>query len=444
MNPLLLLAGALLFQDPGEITVNERFRVEFVRLDVLARDRKGNPIFDLTPEDFVVRENGKKVALSFFEALDLRPPTDDGEPLPELTPGGITINRGVQQFILAIDLESAQVLESRKTFEQLNRFIKSLDSEQDNLINIYSMERGSITDGFSRDLEAVKLALKNLEDRHFEGLKRERDPRRGDLLLSDHDPGYQPRQARGMGTLSTQDPNNFFELERAFKNCADLYGSFDGPGLSRCISDTLEMFMEEQRIRTQRVLGELELLAYKFEEEEGLKSILLISPGFALHSVNSAHELAQLYLGRGDRGAASFPGTYGRLYMEEDFQKVVHACIKNRIIFHTFDIYNGNIESQRALGVEFQGASRNVSSIYRGFESDITMGLRELADESGGSFTQTPTLGPAMKKTIEKNNFFYVLGYESPDGKPGKFRKIKIKSKRRGVKFQYRKGYFGN
>ena len=443
MTPLILVAGMFMFQNAGDIVVNERFRVEYVRLDVLARDRRGNPIFDLKPEDFDVRENGKRVKLSFFEVLDMRPPVP-GEPLLEETITGIPIIREKQQIIIAIDLESAQLLESRKTFKQLSRFLNDLDPNLETHINLYSMDRGSITGGFSKDLAAVKTALADLEERHFEGLRRSREPGGGDLLLSDHDPGYRARQPPGMSNLPTDDPNNFFELERAFRSCQDLYGSFDSSGLMRCISDTLEAFLEEQRFRTERVLGELELLAYKFEDQKGLKTIMLVSPGFALHSVSSAYELAQSFQGRGERGAASFPGTYGKLYLDEEFQKVVHACIKNRIIFHTFDIYNGNIEGRRALGVEFQGASRSVSGAYRNFESDITMGLRELSDQSGGSFNQTATLGPAMQKTITRNNFFYVLGYESPEGKPGKFRKIKIKSKRKGVKFRYRKGYFGS
>lgn len=443
MTPLILLTSMLMFQTNGDVVVNERFRVEYVRLDVLARDKKGNPVFDLKPEDFDVRENGKKVKLSFFEVLDLRVP-EPGEPLPEETITGIPIIREKQQIIIAIDLESAQLIESRKTFKQLHKFLEDLDPELDTYINIYSMDRGSITDGFSNKTEQIKAALTDLEERHFDGLRRNRESGGGDLLLRDHDPGYRGRQPTGLSNLRTDDPNNFIELERAFRSCQDLYGSFDSAGLMRCLSDTLEAFIEEQRIRTERVLGELELLAYKFENEKGLKTIMLVSPGFALHSVSSAYELAQTFQGRGDRGAATFPGTYGKLFLEPEFQRVVHACIKNRIIFHTFDIYNGNMESRRALGVEFQGASRSISGAYRSFESDITMGLRELSDQSGGTFIQSPTLGPAMTKTMQKNNYFYVIGYESPEGKRGKFRKIKIKSKRKGVKFRYRKGYFGN
>jgi len=445
MTSLLLAATLLFFQEPGDVVVNERFKVTFVRLDVLAKDRSNALVLDLKPSDFDVRENGKKVDVSFFEVLDLRQ-VQEHMVLPEETVSGIPINRESQQIIIAIDLESAQLIETRKTFEQLYRFLDDLDLNTNSSINLYSMDRGSVTKGFSRDIGEIKATLKSLEDRHFDAIRRARDPQSSELLLSDHDPGYQPRTSgRGMSNLSDNESNSFFDLERALRSCKDLFGNFDSAGRSRCISDTLETFMEEQRIRTSRVLGELELLAYKFQEEPGLKTIMLVSPGFALHSVSSAYELAETFMdNNGTRGASSFVGTYGKLYLEDEFQRVVHACIKNRIIFHTFDIYNGNLENHRSIGAEFQGSTRNISSIYRNYEGDITMGLRDLADQSGGSFNQIATLGPAMQRTIDSNNFFYVIGYESPEGKPGKFRKIKIKSKRKGVDFQYRKGYFGN
>lgn len=442
MTTLFLFTGLFLFQGSGDLVVNERFRVTFVRLDVLAKDRKGRIVEDLRKEDIEVKENGKKIDVTFFEILDLRPVDFEME-MPTETVTGIPITRESQQVIIAIDLESAELIESRKTFKQLNQFIDSLDGSIDTYINLYSMDRGSITKGFSKNKNEIRAALTELEERHFNALRRERQPGGSDLLLSDR--SYRGRQGPGGSNLSRNGSNNFFDLERALRSCRDLFGSFDSGGFQKCLSDTVEDFMEEQRLRTERVLGELELLAYKFEDQKGLKTIMLVSPGFALHSVSSAYQLAESFQDRNrNRGASTFVGTYGKLYLEDEFQKVVHACIKNRIIFHTYDIYNGNMEQHRAMGAEFQGATRNASSIYRNYESDITMGLRELAVQSGGSFNQIPTLGPALKKTMETQNFFYVIGYESPEGKRGKFRKIKLKSKRRGVKFQYRKGYFGN
>ena len=44
---------------------------------------------------------------------------------------------------------------------------------------------------------------------------------------------------------------------------------------------------------------------------------------------------------------------------------------------------------------------------------------------------------------IEGNRFVYVLGYRSPPGKEGAFRKIKVKCLRKGVTLRHRSGYLG-
>lgn len=48
-----------------------------------------------------------------------------------------------------------------------------------------------------------------------------------------------------------------------------------------------------------------------------------------------------------------------------------------------------------------------------------------------------------MTQSVSQQRFFYILGYHSPAKNSGKFRKIKVKVKRRGVKLAYRRGYYG-
>jgi hypothetical protein len=74
---------------------------------------------------------------------------------------------------------------------------------------------------------------------------------------------------------------------------------------------------------------------------------------------------------------------------------------------------------------------------------EIASGISELTEESGGRFFQTYTLTNPIQKVLDEDRFSYLIGYQSPDGRPGRFRKIKIKVKRKGVKLYYRQGYYG-
>ena len=442
---LLLLFGPCAFQD-SELYINEKFRVEFVLLDVVATDKKGNILTDLKESDFVVTENGKKVDITYFEVLDyLSEEVPDSADLPEEYREVET--KPVQQIIVALDLESAEPGKTKNAFQQLRRFFQNLDPSRRYLINLYSLERGSQTKGFVTDPKEVIEVINHLETRHFDFLL-DRDGSRGDLLLGD-DTGSRVSMSQGRGGHGgnlMDGVNNMRELEQAFETCRKTYGG-EREYLHRCIGDTLSAFFEQQEIRTERVIGELEVLAYKFKENKGLKTMLFVSPGFALRNISSAVALASAYKmnNRIENEAAQLPNS-GTLHLDTDFRRVVHACIKNRVIFHSFDVFNTGDDHTRSVSAAFAGIPSGViTGAYKTYNYEIGGGLQELADESGGTFHRVFELGNIMQKTLDENRYFYVLGYSSnASNNPGKFRKIKVKSTRKKVKVRHRKGYFGS
>ncbi len=68
----ILQLGVLL---PAQERPQPRFnvRVDLVSLDVEVVDQKGDPVADLTPDDFVIKENGRPVKISNFARLEDRP-----------------------------------------------------------------------------------------------------------------------------------------------------------------------------------------------------------------------------------------------------------------------------------------------------------------------------------------------------------------------------------
>jgi len=188
--PNLLTCLCLLCFQNADVTLEERFRVQYVLLDVAAHDKRGTPIPDLKASDFEVRENGKKVAVNFFDVLDYR---DAGAALPvdgevaetPVAPADPTPSRPVRQIIIALDLESTGVQEAKKAIGQLREFLTGLEPAIDYRINLYSLAFGSATNGFQDRTDEVLAALNRLEDRHFNDKLGGHN--RSDTLLKDRD-----------------------------------------------------------------------------------------------------------------------------------------------------------------------------------------------------------------------------------------------------------------
>lgn len=421
---LSVLALLITAQD-SELVVDERFRVEYVVLDVLALDKRGDVVTDLTIDDFVVKEGRQEVQTKLLDKLDFRVASADRFEAGEVSQ--LAVPRRTPQVIMAFDLESAKPITWKKTFAQARSFLKLLEQRQEILIDLYSLETGSITKGFTK---SPRYAIEELD--------------RYELRFFDSRTGGRGQGSMTSGSYGMLMPgvNDFADLERAFAQCRDLFQAQDAP---QCIQKTLAEFMENHEIQAQRMIGELESLTYHFQDTDGLKIILLVSPGFALDPPRAAQELARMYLQPSSGARTGSAGVLSHFYsLDDEFQKVIHACIRNRVIFNTFDIFNVNSAERRAHSPEFSGmASSDLIFMFRQYENNIAYGLQQLASDSGGSFYRVADYSKLMSDTLDKNGFFYVLGYDSPEGKPGKFRRIKIKCKRKGVELSYRRGYVG-
>jgi len=410
-----------------DFDIEERFQVEFVLLDVAAFNRNGTVVDDLQVTDFEIKENGKSVDVGVFEILDLRAnatATDTGE--DEASHSAETQPR--QQIIVAFDLESAKPGDIQIAYRQIDAFLAQLEQRASLELMLYDLESGELTEGFTdsikpaRDVLAERVA--RYQDRRKEGVRsfsRAEQVNRGGLLLA-----RQP---------------DLSDLEKALERCSDYRQE-----ATRCIASSLDDYLDFHQQRAKRVIGQLESLVYHFEDAEPdaatLKTVFFISPGFSAYSSNAAERLAELYVQ--SAGAPKHVIAGADYNMKAEFRRIIHACVRQRVMFHAFDIFNGGLAYRRAVtGRRRQVASSSIRQVYDLYQKDIVGGLTSLAEETGGEFHLLEDMVPEMTRAMDEQSFFYVIGYQSPSGKPGKFRKIKIKCKRRGVKLNYRRGYVG-
>jgi len=428
------------------IQIDERIRVSFVSLDVVANHKKGGLITDLTVDDFVVKENGKTVPITYFEIRDFREEALQNSKVFLSEADFLPKNQPFQQVIFVLDLEAARDNQPFIAMDQLEAALKRMQGQPSYRVALYSMETGMMTDGFESE---IGLVLQKLSDyRRNYSSRGAGNP--DNILFPKEREKFKIQTGRGgnMSQLDTEIPD-LNELEKAFQFCLNHMDTMER---INCIRMTLDDFIEWHSVRTERVIGELESLAYAFEENDDLKIMMLISPGFGLNRLDSAQKLARVYRDQAE-GRQNSPrnsiqdmaSSETRLNVDQNFKRVLHACIRNRVIFNTFDLFNNNTAMNRRIGASQSSIGpAMVVDAFRQYQRDMTEGLRELADESGGTFRATGVFADSATEVLERNRFFYVIGYNSPPGKPGRFRNIKLKVKRKKTVLNYRTGYFGN
>ncbi len=386
----------------------ERVRVDYVLVEVVARDGRDRLVTDLTLDDFVLRDAGKKVTLESLDLLDLR----GGDAPPAAAAAAAAVDPDLPRLrgsrvILTVDFQFADHRGVSETFRQLKEYLEATTEHPDLSYFLYSLEGGALMDDFATDPSVALEALSAYRSRYYE---RWRGLRRDDAA---HD---------------------IRELEKDFRLCFD----------ANCIRRKLRAFLDYQNARTETVMRELEALITRFPDNESFHSIVFISPGFSLHPGSAGLQLAAYFLGQGDgtslanRIAGGLPGT---LSFEDRMDEVVQACARSRVVFHGFDIFNADTALNRKMDVSHSGApSGAILSSYDSYQREMQRGMQDLARDTGGVFQ---VYLDKMRPVMEGDRFIYVLGYTRPPGADGSFRKIKVKCKRSGVRLRHRRGYIG-
>ena len=468
MISMLIISCLLAFQEE-EIQISEEFKFQYVQLDVAAFDRNGNPVTDLKPTDFVIKENRKKIKLDSFRILDYDkqtavslnmetlnpiPGEQDEEPETEL----------ISQYILALDFSSARLMEIRRTFSEVEKFLDGFEPERKFQIMIYSIEHGDATSVFHNNIEDVKKALEKYKTKYLGEKANQQIVGSNAKYHQPDDRGYFNQGSnKGYGKLN----RDIDELEMKLRQCRTLHDPKtveEALELNICIDNELEAYLAIQEDRVARTLGGLETLVNDFRNVDGMKTMLFISPGFSITPGQSGLLLAEHYRNfatseidttnrrnfnedvqfqMGQMTSHSVPRS--RTF-EDEFRAVVHACTRNRVVFHAFDLFNFQREADRSGDLFHQSGKPTKLQLeaHRQYGAEMQEGLHRLAKDSGGRFAAGVSLVTPLRSVLNERQYIYVLGYESPPGKEGKYRKIKIKCKRKGVTLRYRRGYIGS
>jgi VWFA-related protein len=370
--------------------------INFVRVDVIATDGKGQHVTDLKQEEFEVLEDNQPQTVEQFRAIKV-----DGNPKPGDPPPRQIRNRDdeeseaarddVRIFAILLDDYHVRRANSVSIREPLTRFIQTQLRPNDMLAVMYPLTPVSILD-FTRDHDKILGAINAFEGRKYD---------------------YRPRN----------------QIEENYV---------------RYPTETVE------RIRNEVVMGALRGLSVRLGSlREGRKSIIFVSEGFTA--------ILPPQMRRQDASQPENPITAGRAGALQDSSIEETAAwfgqsdvnMRMRDVFQVANRNNTAIYSLDPRGLAVFEFDIDDSSVTPTFATDRRVlqmtqdTLRSLSEETDGrAIVNRNTLYEGLTQMVRDSSFYYLLGYSSKAPTDGKFHEIKVRIKRRGVEARARRGFW--
>ena len=369
-------------QDTPQQTPTFRSRIDSVSVDVIVTDRQGNPVTDLTPEDFEIRERGRPQAIETFKLV--RTAYLPGEPVPP--------------EILSTDEHT------RQTSDEANRlFVIFLDDYHVRLGNSFSV-REKVAQFLSqlspRDLVAIVTPLSQFSATTF---TRNHDASAGIVM------GFRGRKF---------DYTPRHPLEEQYAG--------EPPAV-------------QERFRNDMVISALgRLCEWLGTLRDGRKTILFVSEGLTGTLPQGVQTTDALYGGQRTAGPANDSQAYFQEAMVMgDLDRVFRVASRANAAIYTLDA--------RGLATSDFGINDNVTQMQGQQALSRTMDtMRVIAEETDGrAIVGRNDPLPALRQMVRDSGTYYLVSYTSSFApRDGKFHEIEVRVRRRNVDVRARKGYW--
>jgi VWFA-related protein len=403
--------------------------VEVVVVNAIVTDRDGNPITDLTVDDFEVLENRKKQTIQSFSqeiyqgsqsSLSWGSAIGAEEPAPEEAPPKPRL-----LSLVIDDLTYPPLGTLSRTIKAIRGFVER-GLKAGNYISIMTASRGHFVP-FTQDSELLLAEIGRIHKKlDFTSSMN----RAGCVTMTD-------AQAEEIHVISSSPGSRAFDVAMAdAEDCGIGQASANtvsegrqrvGVGATVLNPDqqALEAFVRTQASmhlslktgRTRRLLDVLRGHIRSLGPVEAQKSLVLLSAGF-LHRA-----------------------------LRYDLERLVDRALKTGIIFNTIRITGLETSSMYDVSNDFTDNSNlrlDKALLVTEDRRQKGMALDYLAMATGGiSFKDNNDLAAGLRQVVDQQFSYYVLSYATPPKKPdGRYYRLRVKVSRPGVRVTHRKGYF--
>jgi VWFA-related protein len=381
-----LLASLLAFAviSPAQTDYVFRSRTEVVLVNVTVRDKDGNFVRNLKPEDFTLLEDNKpqKVISFDLENTDAIPATDvaqvkllnipkSSEPTTTNVPAGATAFKDRRMIVLFFDLSSMQPDEIARAVTSAQNYVDKQMAPAD-LVAIVSLgDSLNVDQDFTADKAQLKKVLESYNGGAGQGFEQ------GDTGT----------------TEGTADTGNSFTAD-----------------------DT-----EFNIFNTDRRLEALGTIAKQLAHVDQKKSLIYFSSGMTRTGIENQSELR----------AATNAAVRANMAIYTMDIRGLQAVVPG-----------GEASSASLRGTSAYSGQSMQNAFDSNFSSQET--LVTLAGDTGGrAYLDSNDFGKVFKGVQQDTSTYYMLGYHSTNqNRDGRYRHITVKLNQPGYKIEYRKGYY--
>lgn len=398
-------------QQPGgqqEVFV-DTVEVSVVNVEVYVTDKQGNRVTGLTKDDFEVFEDRRPVQVTNFYAVEdgvpvrefapLQVAADAPEPIAPPPPEAAAAAPAAPEIpedqrlnlIVYVDNYNLRPFNRNRVLRELRVFLGEQVRVGDRVMLVSYDRSLNVRRPFTTDPQAIGSALVELETVTGHAASRDADQR--DVLQRVQDassPAEALTWARG---YAEEIENNLRFTIDALKEMVSWLAGLPGRKAIVYLSDGVPMVPGQE----------------------------------VFHAVDGLHG--------GHSGAITESLGYDASRL---FQELAAQANANRVTFYTIDAAGLRVDS--SIDVENQRAqSVSVSSIDH---HNVQAPLRYVADATGGiAIVNRNKVLPALEQVASDFQTYYSLGYRAPEAGRGRYHKIEVKVRGRGLQVRHRDGY---
>ncbi len=383
----LLFPTAVLAQQ-SQAGYTFKAQTELVLVNVTVRDKNGNPVRDLKPEDFTVLEDNKPQKVATFDIentqnvaqVPMQQADLLGAPVKKSKTGeaGAAVASAHESaikdrrlIILFFDLSAMQPDEIERSANAAQDYLKK-QMEPADLVSVVSLANTiTVNQDFTSDRDKLKAVLESFN--------------------SGANAGFE------LGSTGTTE------------------GTPD-TGQSFTVDDT-----EYNIFNTDRRLEALRAVAEQVANVPQKKSLIYFSSGMQRTGIENQSEL----------------------------RAAINAAVLANLSIYTLDIRGlqalppgGEAQNASLRGTSAYSGQAQLNALNSNFQTQET--LVTLASDTGGkAFLDSNDFGRVFKGVQDDTSMYYMLGYHSTNtNRDGKYRRITVKVNRPGVKIDFRRGYY--
>ena len=424
---ITLASGAPAAQEPQRATGTITEGVTAVLVDVVVRDRRGQPVRDLKPDEFEVLEDGVPQKVGSFSAVFTDAPAPSAAARPPAAAGGVGAATAPSDapdgpLVTAMVFDRLTPEARRLAVQAAQSYLGSQELAP-NHIGIYGIDLAlTAYTPFTRNAVVLRQALERMASRGSAGFN--------NAELKQQRMDAERRAGSGPGAVSAGGgPEGGAAAGAAAAAGVDAM-------LAQMQADSLRDFEALERDQqgystTNGLFAVINALA----PLPGRKSVVLFSEGVAIPTA-----VQRLFLG------------------------VIDAANRANVSIYTIDAAGLRTESQqgqmrdqvnaaaqRGINTGYSAGGRDGGPLTKTLEAnedtlrqDPEGSLGRLAQYTGGlMFNNTNNLRQGLQRIDEDLRNYYLLGYTpTNESLDGSFRNIDVRVKRPGVTVAARRGYF--